>query len=483
LLVLLLAVPIAAAQEVPPEELRSLDIRFDFEVVDRFLEFLSRGAVSQAELDRWIRLQGNRELLRHGRRQGGLSEEALKTAIRTTVRGEVFPGAGSLGRIDVGPWDVLRDMVASIRAREGELAERAERSLSPYLPAGRTIPPLQVFFHLGGSWDGRASDHVYINLTFFQERGLGSLPGLDALLVHEFYHRAQASLLGSSDDYSSRFSALFTILMRIQREGTARHLEYLYLRERFPESALDRTNFSKYRDGLHGAGEHSDMLAEILDTVEDGRRLEARRLTDQAATRGGPLYAIGHAMARTIDQNLGAAPLARAAVEGPIAFFEAYARAVEQAAEESILPVRLAEDIAALEEGYGDSWLAATLMRRAGVRALMRNDLEGAIEALGEAVRFDPSDAISSYNLACAHALQAERQETHPWRPTDLDRYARGGSRRKALRWLDEALRRGFDDLRQVRVDPDLASLHDDPGYQLILQNYGVENEPGADDR
>ncbi len=63
-------------------------------------------------------------------------EEPLKTAIRTTVRGEIFPGAGSLGRLDVGLWDVLRDMVASIRAREGELAERAERSLAPYLPAG-----------------------------------------------------------------------------------------------------------------------------------------------------------------------------------------------------------------------------------------------------------------------------------------------------------------------------------------------------------
>ncbi len=172
------------------------------------------------------------------------------------------------------------------------------------------------------------------------------------------------------------------------------------------------------------------MLDQILDRVEEGRRLEARRLTDLAANQGGPLYANGRAMARTIDQNLGAAPLARA-----------------------------------------------------GVRALMRDDLEGAIEALGEAVRFDSSGAVSACHLACVHALQAERQETLPWRPIDFDRHARGGSRRKALRWVDEALWRGFNDFRQVRVDPDLASLHDDPGFQVILQNYGIDSRPGADDR
>jgi len=410
-----------------------------------------------------------------------VSEEGLKTAVRTAIRGEVFPGTGSLGRIDVGSWEVLDDMVASIRGREEELADNARRSLTPYVPAGSPMPPMRVFFHLGGNWDGRSSDHVYINLTYFQERGVASLPGLDALLVHELYHRAQESLLGSSDDYSSRFSALFTIMMRIQKEGTARHLEFLYLQERFPASALDRTNFDKYRDGLRNAAQQAEVLDEILDRVEEGRRLEARRLADLAASRGGPLYAIGHAMARAIDRNLGAAALTRAGAEGPVTFFNAYARAVEQAGESSILPARLAAEIAALEEGYADAWLAATRMRKVGTRALMREDLEQAIEALGEAVRLDSSDAVSAYNLACAHALQAERQGALPWRPTDLDRYVRGGSTRKALRWLDEALRRGFDDFTLVWIDPDLSSLRDEPGFRAILQAYGIDLEPGGD--
>ena len=104
-----------------------------------------------------------------------------------------------------------------------------------------------------------------------------------------------------------------------------------------------------------------------------------------------------------------------------------------------------------------------------------------AIAALGEAVRLDASDAVSAYNLACAHALQAERQGALPWRPTDLDRYVREGSRRKALRWLDEALRRGFDDFKLVRVDPDLSSLRDEPGFRAILQAYGFDSEAGGD--
>lgn len=482
LLILVLSSPLAAAQDVPPREPSSLDIRFDFEVVDRFLEFLARGEVGPAELDRWIRLQGNRELVRRGRRDGGVPEEALKTTIRTAVRGEPFPGAGSLGRLDVGPWGVLRDMIASLRSREGDLAESAMQQMAPYLPPGRPLPPMRVFFHLGGSWDGRSSDHVYINLTYFHERGVASQPGLDALLVHELYHLVQASLLGSSDDYSSRFSALFTIMMRIQREGTARHLEFLYLENRFPAGALDRTNYGKYRDGLHDAVRQAEVLEEILDRVEDGRRLEARRLTDIAANKGGPLYAIGHAMARAIDRNLGAAALGRAGAEGPVAFFNAYARAVEQAGESSILPARVAAEIAMLDgSGYGKSWLAATRMRQVGTRALMREEFEQAIESLGEVVRLDPSDAVSAYNLACAHALRAERQGALPWRPTDLDRYVLGGSRRKALRWLDEALRRGLDDVKLITVDPDLSSLRDDPGFGAILQAHGIDNDPRSD--
>jgi hypothetical protein len=469
-----------AAWNPPPEEPPSLDIRLEFEVVDRFLEFLQRGEVAPAELDAWLRLQGNHELLRRGRGDGAVSEEALKTAVRTTVRGEIFPGTGSLGRLDAGPWEVLSAIVESIRGREVQLVESTRRSLAPYLPAGRPMPPMRVYFHLGGSWDGRSSDHVYINLTYFQERGVASLPGLEALLVHELYHRVQASLIGSIDDFSSRNSALFTIMMRIQREGTARHLEYLYLQGRASASALDRTNFDKYREGLRTAAGQAGVLEEIVGRVVDGRRLEAQRLTDLAASRGGPLYAIGHAMAHAIDLQLGAPVLAGTAADGPIAFFDAYSRAVELAAESSILPARFTEQIAALDEGYGDSWLSASRLRRIGLKALVRDDLEAAVEALEQAVRLDGSDAISAYNLACALALEAERREALPWRPSDLERFARAGSKRSALRWLEEALRRGFDDQKLLRVDPDLSSLRDDPRFRAILQGYGIGADRGV---
>jgi len=481
ILVLLLTPLTATAEVLPAGEPPSLDIRFDFEVVDRFLEFLGRGEIDPADLDRWIRLQGNRELLRRGRRDGAVSEEALKTAVRTAIRGEIFPGAANLGRIDVGPWDILRDMTASIRAREGELAETATRVMAPYLPADRPMPPMRVFFHLGGRWDGRSSDYVYINLTYFQERGLASLPGLEALLVHELYHLAQASLIGSSDDYSSRYSALFSIMMRIQREGTARYIEFSYLQEAFPASALDRTNFGKYSEDLRGASGQAGVLEEILTRVADGRRLEAQRLTDLAASGGGPLYAIGHAMALAIDRNLGDAALARTAVEGPIAFFNAYAGAVGRTGEPSILPVRIEPQIAELEEeGYGDVWLSAIRMRRAGLRALLRENLEEAVEALEEAVRLDRSDAISAYNLACAFALEAGGWEELPGRPGELERYAGQGMKRTALRWLDESLRRGFDNMKLIRVDPDLSALRDDPRFRAILQAHGAGSDTGG---
>ena len=80
-------------------------------------------------------------------------------------------GSQTLGRMDGGEWRVLRGIVETLRAQQESLAASATAALLPYLPAGRTLPPLEVRFHLGGTWDGRTTDAVYINLTLFQSRG------------------------------------------------------------------------------------------------------------------------------------------------------------------------------------------------------------------------------------------------------------------------------------------------------------------------
>ncbi len=435
-----------------------LGIRMDFEVVDLLLDLMDRRQASEGDLDRWARLPGNRELLRIGRAHHSLSNDTLKQAARVTILGGIFPGAGPLTRIDVGPWDPLRDIVAAIKSRREELAAAISREVTAYLPPGRTFPPLRIFFHLGGTWDGRTSDAVYINLTFFQSRGVESLPGLDALLVHEVFHLAQSYVLPGVEDYTSPQSALFTAMLRTEQEGVARHLEYRHLADAAPATSLDRTNFQKYGDGLRHAAEDAESLAEIQVAAANGKLDRARELIEQAFTSGGPLYAVGHAMARTIEERLGRQALVTAIVEGPMTFFRSYEAAVGASGGGSILPTSLAPAIEELRRGYGRAWSRTTHLRRLGRRFMEEGRMGEAIRALRQVVRTDPSDAISAYNLACAHAL--------------------AGSRRRALSWLEKAVVRGFDRYKHVATDPDLESLHGMSGFDDLLRRHGFVVAP-----
>ena len=245
--------------------------------------------------------------------------------------------------------------------------------------------------------------------------------------------------------------------------------------EVLPESALDRTNYRRYRDGLRHADEHAQVLQPILESLAEGERRRARLQVDDALNLGGPLYAVGHDMALTIETTLGIDALVDTVERGPIAFFETYGEAVLKADEPTILPPDLGPEIVALKNGYGRSWLSATMLRREGLRMLLRGRPGDAIETLGLAVRLDGTDAISAYNLACAYSLEKAAAERLPGKRTRLEQYAQTARREKALRWLDEALRRGFDDHKQVRVDPDLESLHGDPGYHAVLRKHGIE--------
>ena len=59
------------------------------------------------------------------------------------------------------------------------------------------------------------------------------------------------------------------------------------------------------------------------------------------------------------------------------------------------------------------------------------------------------------YNLACCHSLLGERDQ--------------------ALSFLQQAAAAGFSDPAQVERDPDLAGLHDDPGFAHIVQGLRAE--------
>jgi tetratricopeptide (TPR) repeat protein len=433
----------------------ALDIRFDYEVVERFLGFVSQGGASADEVDRWVRLPGNQELLRQGRVERDLTPEVLKQAARATLDGRTFGGPPTLGAFAGTDWVLLRDIVASVRSRQDEIRTAATVALAPYLPPDVRLPPLVIHFHLGGSWDGRTSDSVYINLTIFQSRGPTSLPGLDALLVHELFHCAQAVLLPAIEDYSSRQAAIYTALLRIQQEGVARHIEYRYLADRAVGNDLDSTNFAKYQDGLRRAPESAALLARIVKSIEAGRLDRARLGVDEGLLSGGPLYSLGQAMAIAIEAQAGPGAIATTVSAGPLAFAKVYERCVGETGGISLLPDSMPALLSENLRGYGRDPVLAAQTRRRGLVLLMQGRNGEAIGALKEAVGLDPTDATSAYNLACAFALD--------------------GSRRRALRWLSESFDRGFDNYKHAATDTDLESLHGSPEFRRLLRSRGFE--------
>ena len=451
----------AAAAAAPEEKIgagRPIEVQFDDQVVERFLTFVERGDATPEELRRWVRLPGNVELLRQGRLEGGLTPDLLEEAARVGVRGAPFPGPPTLGVFPAWTPEELRALLEAVRGREPEMAAGGGTAIRPYLPAGAPLPPLVVRFHLGGSWDGRTTDAVYINLALYKERGLQNVSGLDALLVHELFHRAQGALLPSVEDWSSRQSALYTVLLRIQQEGIARHIEYGWLKAREVPGALDNSHLILYADGLRRAPEHARVLAEIVAALDAGDRERARRLAAEGFRSGGPLYAVGHAIAATIEERSGRPALTATVGTGPLAFLHAYEAAIDGAgaaasggvaAGRGLLPAALPDRLRDLQSGYGRDPLLASRARRDGLRLLAESKNGEAKEALHRSVELDPSDASSAYNLACAEALE--------------------GRERRAMKWLVEAFARGFDDTKHAATDDDLAALRQRRDFKNLM--------------
>jgi tetratricopeptide (TPR) repeat protein len=460
-------VPSSPGEDEPPKPVH-LDIRFDHDVVDQILGFAARGIATNDELDRWVHLPGNLELLRQGRIDHDLPPEVLKQAARVVIGGGTFPGPGTLGTLSGSDWGALRLMLADIRAREADLKLQVEAVLAPYLPRDRSLPPLVVHFHLGGSWDGRTTEAVFINLTLFVARGKRSLVGFDALLVHELFHCIHNALQPTIEDYSSRQAALYSVLMRIQQEGTARHLEYDYLRARTQADEIDATNLARYEDGRRRAGEAAAVLGAIEASIEGNQIEKAHLQTIDALSDGGPLYAIGHVMAEAIDRNGGPPALASTLVNGPVSFARAYLDVVAKSGGVSVLPSGLPARLSELEQGYGRAPVAAAQARRRGLALLEQGQHGEAAKVLRESIDLDPTDATSAYNTACVWALE--------------------GRPGRALRWLEESFDRGFDNFKHVATDQDLVSLRNDPRFGKLLRSHGFEmpravprRDPAAD--
>ncbi len=118
--------------------------------------------------------------------------------------------------------------------------------------------------------------------------------------------------------------------------------------------------------------------------------------------------------------------------------------------------LEFAKQAAAQEPNNPNAWF---VLARASHAA---GDFDGAINAGHKAAEFAAVRASAFYNLACAYALEGDKDD--------------------AFKALLGAKRAGFADRDQMASDPDLTSLRDDPRFQLPLERnyFALKLEEGA---
>ncbi len=99
---------------------------------------------------------------------------------------------------------------------------------------------------------------------------------------------------------------------------------------------------------------------------------------------------------------------------------------------------------------------------RLGYSYLVLRRLDEGIDAFSKTILFKFQYPGSHYNLACAYALN--------------------GNKEKALDHFEKSIRAGYRRIEDIQADGDLKSLHDEPRYKLILEQAGdpLAFTPGA---
>ena len=94
---------------------------------------------------------------------------------------------------------------------------------------------------------------------------------------------------------------------------------------------------------------------------------------------------------------------------------------------------------------------------------LKGRDLEQAIRHLEKFVALDGGkpDLTVSYNLACCHALE--------------------GNKDASIDWLEKAVKSGYDEWEEARADEDLELIKNDPRFEQLVDRMKRPVAPSDD--
>src|SRR5262249_52781123 len=147
-----------------------------------------------------IDLPGNAELLRQGAARKELTREDLRENLWHSILGHASRRGRGLGSLACDPPGDLIRLLDALAARETEVRSRVADRVSPALPA--EIPGVHavVRLHLGGTWDGRTRDDIYLNLSFLHGYAPPWFSGIEGILAHEITHIVHRRLDAPPED-------------------------------------------------------------------------------------------------------------------------------------------------------------------------------------------------------------------------------------------------------------------------------------------
>jgi hypothetical protein len=430
-----------------------VQIEFDNRVPEELIRLIEHRIIDDDSLDAWVDLPGNEELLRQGAARHELDREMLRENLWHSILGHSERRGTGLGTLAIDPPGDLVRMIDELNGRREEITSRVAAQIESYLPEGSPGIHATVRLHLGGTWDGRAREDVYLNLSFLHTFDPPWFSGAEGILAHEIAHLVHRVFDGPPEEASTPEGLFAVALAQIHSEGMAREIESGALPETVPPRTYAAFVRAKYGDDLAGFPAAVGRLVDLRKTCLDLRdAATCRRLINAGLWRGGESYAIGHGMARAIEAALGRKTLATTFQAGGARFFQLYVQAT-----------KMLHGLPQLDEGVERALPAADLyltgrreiwtLRRAQRLAFDGRDYAAAEKACRRLAELTPDDPIVAYNLACALARQGRDAE--------------------ALDWLERSIREGYADRPAMEKDPDLDSLRDGKSYRRFLELLG----------
>jgi hypothetical protein len=214
-----------------------------------------------------------------------------------------------------------RGLLARVREHPESVAGTIRSRIARYTPAG-VRPNVTVYFIAGGTSDGFAEGEAFsLAVDYFKD----DLAGMETLMAHELFHVAfRAAARARQEKPAAKDERLLPLFEDTMNEGIASRVGD-------PLAVSDGKGWIEwFRGKFRRNFERLEATFALFDTILYREERDPSAPLDRLYQIGftgsfdSALYFVGYEMARVIEEEDGAAGVARLVERGPIPFFERY---------------------------------------------------------------------------------------------------------------------------------------------------------------